>query len=210
MKRMRVVAMCGLAAAALAGTGLAADEQKEKPVTRLPPMPPAMNPTVEIQTTMGTIKAELWSGKAPKTVANFLAYAKDGFYDGTIFHRVIEGFMIQGGGFTPDMQQKDTRDPVRNEARSDVPNERGTLAMARTPVVDSATSQFFINLKDNDFLNHKNRTPRGFGYCVFGKVVEGMDVVDKIAKVKTGRKSGHQDVPVETVRIESIRLTDDR
>jgi cyclophilin family peptidyl-prolyl cis-trans isomerase len=163
-------------------------------------------PVVVIKTSMGTIEAELWPGKAPKTAENFLGYVKKGFYDGLIFHRVIPRFMIQGGGFTPKMKKKDTGDPIKNEARADVPNERGTLAMARTPDPHSATAQFFINLVDNDFLNHKSKTPRGWGYCVFGKVVEGMDVVDKIAKVKTGRHGRFRDVPEEPVVIESIRL----
>ncbi len=162
----------------------------------------AAKPVIVIETSMGTIKAELWPDKAPATVASFLAYIKDGYYAGTIFHRVIDGFMIQGGGFTADMRQKSTKAPVRNEARSDTPNARGTLAMARTSVVDSATSQFFINLVDNGFLNHQNETPAGFGYCVFGKVTSGQDVVDAIGKVATAA----QDVPRQTVEIKSITL----
>lgn len=161
---------------------------------------------VVIETSMGSITAELWPDKAPATVSNFLAYIEQEFYDGLIFHRVIDGFMIQGGGFNEQMSQKQSGKPIVNEARADVPNARGTLAMARTMVVDSATSQFFINLKDNAFLNHRNRTPQGFGYCVFGKVVDGMDVVDAIAKVRTGNVSGHQDVPLEPVVIKSIRV----
>ena len=129
----------------------------------------AQNPIVVIRTSMGSIKAELWSDKAPLTVKNFVDYVKEGFFDGLIFHRVIDGFMIQGGGFTPDMKQKKSRDPIKNEAGKDALNKRGTLAMARTSIVDSATSQFFINLKDNAFLDHRNKTPQGFGYCVFGK-----------------------------------------
>ncbi|MCE9615193.1 MAG: peptidylprolyl isomerase [Lentisphaerae bacterium] len=170
--------------------------------------PPAAKPVVVIETSQGTIKAELWPDKAPATVASFLGYAGDHFYDGTIFHRVINNFMIQGGGFTASMNQKPTKAPVRNEARTDTPNARGTLAMARTAVVDSATSQFFINLVDNGFLNHQSESPQGFGYCVFGKVTDGMDVVDKIAKVQTGTVSGFQDVPREAVVIKSIRLAD--
>lgn len=162
-------------------------------------------PLVIIETSLGTIKAELFEDKAPLSVANFMAYVSKGAYDGTIFHRVIDNFMIQGGGFTAEMVQKPTDAPVKNEARKDVPNARGTLAMARTSVVDSATCQFFINLKDNAFLNHQNTSARGFGYAVFGKVIEGMDVVDKIAKVATGNKGGHQDVPVEPVIIKSIK-----
>ena len=166
------------------------------------------NPMVIIETSKGTIKAELWPDKAKQTVANFLGYADDKFYDGLIFHRVIKNFMIQGGGFTPDMQQKPAKAAIRNEARSDVRNLRGTLAMARTMDVDSATSQFFINLVDNGFLDHKDKSPRGFGYCVFGKVVEGMDVVDAIAAVETGSHGPFQDVPRETVEIISIRRAD--
>jgi cyclophilin family peptidyl-prolyl cis-trans isomerase len=164
--------------------------------------PAGANAIVVIETSMGTIKAELWADKAPLTVANFLKYVDDGHYDGLIFHRVISGFMIQGGGFTPDMEQRKTREPVKNEATPELKNDRGTLAMARTSVVDSATSQFFINHKNNSFLNQTSRDPRGFGYCAFGKVVEGMDVVDKIAAVKTrSLPGGMDDVPVEAVKI---------
>jgi cyclophilin family peptidyl-prolyl cis-trans isomerase len=165
---------------------------------------PKENPMVVIKTSLGDIKAELYSDQAPLTVKNFLQYAEDGHYNGTIFHRVISNFMIQGGGFTPDMNQKPTRAPIKNEAANGLKNERGTLAMARTSVIDSATSQFFINVKDNDFLNHSSPTPQGFGYCVFGKVVEGMDVVDKIKSVRTGNRGPFQDVPVETVEIIEI------
>lgn len=164
------------------------------------------NPQVIIETSMGTITAELWPDKAPVTVDNFIQYAEKEFYDGLIFHRVIDGFMIQGGGFDSAMNQKKTGQQIKNEAQAGVPNKRGTLAMARTMVVDSATSQFFINLKDNAFLNHRDKTAQGYGYCVFGKVVDGMDVVDAIAKVKTGNAGGHQDVPVEPVVIKSVRL----
>lgn len=166
------------------------------------------NMSVIIETSLGTIKADLWADKSPETVKNFLQYTDDKFFDGLIFHRVMDGFMIQGGGFSPDMKQKATRGPVKNEARSDVKNKRGTLAMARTQVVDSATAQFFINLVDNGFLDHSNNTPQGFGYCVFGQVTEGMDVVDKIAKVKTTTKGFNENVPVEPVVIKSIRRTD--
>lgn len=161
-----------------------------------------------IETSAGTIKAELWSDKAPETVKNFLSYVDDKFYDGTIFHRVIDGFMIQCGGFTPDMIQKPTKKPVKNEAKSDVKNAKGTLAMARTNVIDSATSQFFINLVDNGFLDHKAPTQDAFGYCVFGKVTEGMDVVAKIGKTPTGSKGPHSDVPKTTIVIKSIRQAD--
>jgi peptidyl-prolyl cis-trans isomerase A (cyclophilin A) len=159
-------------------------------------------PVVLIQTSKGTIKVELDAERAPITVQNFLAYADDGFYDGTIFHRVIDGFMIQGGGFAPDMSQKQTKPAIKNEASNGLQNRRGTLAMARTSVVDSATAQFFINLADNDFLNHGTRD---FGYAVFGRVVDGMDVVDSIGKVPTGRKGGHEAVPNEPVVIQSIK-----
>lgn len=157
------------------------------------------NPVVLIKTSKGDIKVELYKEKAPISVENFLSYVNDGYYSGTIFHRVIKNFMIQGGGFTADMKQKPTKDPIKNEAKNGLSNAKGTLAMARTAVVDSATSQFFINHADNKFLDHGTRD---YGYAVFGKVIEGMDVVDKIAIVPTG----HQDVPTETVTIESITL----
>jgi peptidyl-prolyl cis-trans isomerase A (cyclophilin A) len=157
---------------------------------------------VVIKTSKGEIQVELEAERAPLTVRNFLAYADEGFYDGTVFHRVIDGFMIQGGGFGTDMRQKQTHDPIKNEADNGLKNARGTLAMARTSVVDSATAQFFINLVDNDALNHGQRD---FGYAVFGRVVGGVDVVDAIAKAPTGRSGGYQDVPVEQVVIESIK-----
>lgn len=160
---------------------------------------------VVIDTSMGKIEAELWPKKAPKTVANFLSYAEDKFFDGLIFHRVIDGFMIQGGGFEKSMRQKTPKAPIVNEARADTPNAKGTLAMARTMNVNSATAQFFVNLKDNAFLDHKNKTQRGYGYCVFGKVTSGMDVVDKIAKVRTKRFGQHEALPVTPVVINSIR-----
>ena len=156
---------------------------------------------------MGTITLELDEAKAPATVANFAQYAKDGHYDGTIFHRVIDGFMVQGGGFTRDMNQKKTREPVRNEAMNGLKNRRGTIAMARTMVVDSATSQFFNNLVDNDFLDFQSPTPQGFGYAVFGKVVSGMEVVDAIAKVKTGSAGPHQNVPETPVVIRKVTVS---
>ncbi|MFB3893664.1 MAG: peptidylprolyl isomerase [Phycisphaerae bacterium] len=165
----------------------------------------APNPVVIIETSLGTMKAELWADKAPLTVANFLAYVDEKFYDGLIFHRVISGFMAQGGGFSPKMQQKPAKKPVKNEARSDAKNARGTLAMARTSVVDSATSQFFINLVDNGFLDHKDNSPNGFGYCAFGRLTEGLDVLDKIGRVPTGSVSGYDDVPTTAVEIRSIR-----
>ncbi|HCG19770.1 MAG TPA: cyclophilin [Verrucomicrobia bacterium] len=154
---------------------------------------------VEMQTTKGTIVLELDDEKAPETVRNFVEYVQTGHYDGTIFHRVIDGFMIQGGGFTKDMNQKATKAPIRNEASNGLRNKRGTIAMARTMVVDSATSQFFINLVDNDFLDFTSPTPQGYGYAVFGRVADGMDVVDAIAKVKTGYHGPHQNVPEEAI-----------
>lgn len=162
------------------------------------------NPIVVIETSMGTITAELWADKAPGTVENFLRYVGDGFFNGTIFHRVIGGFMIQGGGFTPDMQQKSTHDEITNEATAELLNDRGTLAMARTNEVHSATSQFFINLVDNAFLNQTNTTAESFGYCVFGKVTDGMDVVDAIGKVETASRGYSDDVPVEPVEIKAV------
>ena len=159
-----------------------------------------------IETSMGTITLDLNDEKAPETVANFAKYAADGHYDGTIFHRVIDGFMIQGGGFTKDMNQKDTREPIRNEAMNGLKNRRGTIAMARTMVVDSATSQFFINLVDNDFLDFQAPTQQGFGYAVFGEVTDGMDVVDRIAKVKTGFSGPHQNVPEEAIVIRKVTV----
>ncbi len=157
---------------------------------------------VVLETSKGDITIELYQDEAPISVENFLKYVDDGFFDGTIFHRVIPNFMIQGGGFTEDMNQKPTRDAIKNEAKNGLKNERGTLAMARTSVVDSATSQFFINHADNDFLNN---SARDFGYAVFGKVVDGMDVVDAIAGVKTGRSGSHDDVPKEPVVIRAAR-----
>ncbi len=163
------------------------------------------NPVVIMDTNKGVIKIELWADKAPITVENFLRYTDNGFFDGLIFHRVIPGFMIQGGGFSADMVQKSTYDAIKNEARSDVPNTRGTLSMARTGVVDSATSQFFINHTDNGNLNHTSESPSGFGYAVFGTVIEGMDVVDAIAMVTTGSVRGMQNVPLDAVVINSVK-----
>ena len=163
------------------------------------------NPIVVIQTNKGAITVELWADKAPISVENFLRYTDNSFFDGMVFHRVIPGFMIQGGGFSPDMVQKSTYDAIKNEASASVPNDRGTLAMARTNVVDSATAQFFVNLVDNDFLNHTDETQRGFGYVVFGEVIEGMDVVDTIAKVETATTKGFQNVPTEPVVITSAK-----
>ena len=160
-----------------------------------------------IETTLGTITLALDEAKAPATVANFAQYARDGHYDGTVFHRVIDGFMIQGGGFTKDMNQKPTREPIRNEAANGLKNRRGTIAMARTMVVDSATSQFFINLVDNDFLDFSSPTLQGYGYAVFGEVMDGMSVVDAIAKVKTGFFGQHQNVPDTPVVIRKVTVS---
>jgi peptidyl-prolyl cis-trans isomerase B (cyclophilin B) len=161
---------------------------------------------VKVETSMGDIVLELDKDKAPETVANFVEYANAGFYDGTIFHRVIAGFMIQGGGFDADMSQKKTRTPIRNEADNGLKNDTGTIAMARTPDPDSATAQFFINVKDNGFLNHTAPTMQGWGYAVFGKVTDGMDVVHAIEKVGTTSRMGMQDVPVETVVINKVTV----
>jgi len=164
---------------------------------------------VEMQTNLGTIVLELNAEKAPKTVANFLQYAKDGFYEGTIFHRVIGNFMIQGGGFTADYAEKPTHQAITNEANNRLQNTRGTIAMARTPNPHSATSQFFINVTDNFFLDHKAPTPRSWGYAVFGKVTQGMDVVDKIRKIKTGRGGPFgRDVPKTPVIIEKVSVVE--
>ena len=159
-----------------------------------------------IETSLGTITLALNEEKSPATVANFAQYARDGHYDGTIFHRVIDGFMIQGGGFTKEMNQKPTREPIRNEAVNGRKNRRGTISMARTMVVDSATSQFFINVADNDFLDFTAPTPQGYGYAVFGEVVDGMEVVDAIAKVKTGFFGAHQNVPDTPIVIKKITV----
>jgi cyclophilin family peptidyl-prolyl cis-trans isomerase len=161
---------------------------------------------VVMETSKGTIEIELDGDKAPISVANFLRYVDEEFYDGTIFHRVMPDFMIQGGGFRPDMTQKPTHAPIKNEADNGLKNDRGTIAMARTGVVDSATAQFFINVGErNDFLNHRDPSVEGFGYAVFGKVVKGMDVVDKIVAVPTGTVGGYENVPTEAVTIVSVR-----
>jgi cyclophilin family peptidyl-prolyl cis-trans isomerase len=183
-----------LAAAVQAGPGA---EEKEKP---------AANPKVVMKTNLGDITIELYADKAPITVKNFLNYVEKKFYDGTIFHRVINGFMIQGGGFMPDMAQKETGPPIKNEAGNGLKNGLYTIAMARTNIVDSATAQFFINVADNNGLDHKDDTPQGYGYAVFGKVIDGTDVVDKIKAVKTTTKGMYKDVPVKPVVIEKIRI----
>ncbi|GLS82579.1 peptidylprolyl isomerase [Paraferrimonas haliotis] len=161
---------------------------------------------VILQTNFGNITLKLDAEKAPKTVENFLNYVKSGFYDDTIFHRVIDGFMVQGGGFTADMEQKSTQATIENEANNGLTNKVGSIAMARTQDPHSATAQFFINVSDNTFLDHKNESMQGWGYCVFGEVVDGLDVIDTIKKVKTGHYGMHQDVPVEAVVIEKATL----
>ncbi|MGQ9425361.1 peptidylprolyl isomerase [Gilvimarinus sp. F26214L] len=163
---------------------------------------------ITLHTTLGDITLELDFEKAPKTAANFKQYAEDGFYNGTIFHRVIDGFMVQGGGMTADMQEKETRDSIENEADNGLQNKVGTVAMARTMEPHSATAQFFINVKDNDFLNHTRKDAQGWGYCVFGKVVDGMDTVNKIKDVETGNAGFHQDVPKEPIVIERVTVSD--
>ena len=164
----------------------------------------AANPQVEMKTSLGTLTIELYPDKAPKTVENFLQYARDGFFDGTVFHRVIPGFMIQGGGMSPELKEKPTRPPVPNEAKNGLKNETGTIAMARTADPHSATAQFFINLQNNGFLDYPGRD--GWGYAVFGKVVQGLDVVEKIARVPTGNSGFHQNVPTKPVLIEAARV----
>ncbi len=198
---MKRTACIGAVVALACGVVLAAQEQPTM-ATNAPASAPATNVTVVMTTTLGTIEIELFAGKAPISVSNFLAYADMGFFDGTIFHRVIPGFMVQGGGFTANMAQKSTRVPIKNEADNGLKNERGTLAMARTSDINSATAQFFINVKDNAFLDH---SPRGFGYAVFGRVASGMDVVDKIAAVQTTTVGGFENVPVKAVVITSAK-----
>ena len=170
----------------------------------------AQNPRVEFKTSMGSFALELYPDKAPKTVANFIQYVNSGFYNGTIFHRVIDGFMIQGGGFEPGMREKPTRPPIENEAglalKGGLKNELGTVAMARTPNPHSATAQFFINVKNNGFLDYREPSPQGFGYAVFGRVVEGMDTVLRISKSPTATVEQHQDVPQRPILIESVSL----
>jgi peptidyl-prolyl cis-trans isomerase B (cyclophilin B) len=190
MKKLILTTVLGFGFAAPSGGALAVDD----------------HPRVRLHTNMGNIVVELDREKAPKTVENFLRYVKEGFYDGTTFHRVIPGFMIQGGGMTPDMQRKPTQAPIQNEANNGLKNTTGSIAMARTSDPHSATSQFFINVADNAPLDHKSPTPRGWGYTVFGKVVEGMDVVMAISQVPTTARAGHQDVPVKDVVIEKAEF----
>ena len=205
---MKPMPMCRTVVAAL-GVALAAGCSKPQPVVTAVPAEPPPAPKEEtvsaiIKTSMGEIEVELFADRAPETVKNFLAYVDAGHFNGTIFHRVIDGFMIQGGGFTRDMRQKPTQAPVRNEAANRVPNQRGTLAMARTGDPHSASAQFFINVADNAFLNHSAPTPQGWGYCVFGRVTRGMEVVDRIKAVPTTTVGPFENVPAEPVEILSI------
>jgi len=183
----------------IGGFAMTADAKDEK----------ATNPVVEMKTNMGVIKIELYPDKAPKSVENLLWYIEKRFYENLVFHRVIPNFMIQGGGFTKDMSKKEPNAPIINEATNGLGNDRGTLAMARTMEINSATCQFFINLKDNDFLNHKDKTSRGYGYAVFGKIIEGLEVMDKIAEVKTTTKGGYENVPSSPVIIEKAYVLDE-
>ena len=200
MKNATVFALCLVfALIAFPGDGYSNSEHNKNTSADSSGKKERRKPMVLISTSLGDIKLELYEEEAPITVANFLSYVEEGFYDNTIFHRVIDNFMVQGGGITEDMKQKPTKPPIKNEAENGLKNERGTVAMARTAVVDSATSQFFINHRDNPFLDHG---VRDFGYAVFGKVVEGIEVVDKIASVKTGPR----DVPAETVSILSMKV----
>ncbi|WP_320686831.1 peptidylprolyl isomerase [Gemmata algarum] len=187
MHSVKMLVLCGVAFAAVTGTVRAA------------------NPVVAIETSHGTFKVELFEDKAPVTVKNFLQYVEDKHYDGTIFHRVISDFMIQGGGFEPGMKEKKTREPIKNESANGLSNLKGTLSMARTNVADSATSQFYVNVKDNTFLD-KAKARDGVGYCVFGRVIEGMDVVEKIKAVETGTAGGHENVPTKDVVIKSVKV----
>lgn len=188
------LAFCGVALA------MAADKPETKDTAKSDKSPVQL----VMKTSMGDIELELYPDKAPISVKNFLQYVDDGFYSGTIFHRVIKNFMIQGGGFDASMTQKKNREPIKNEAANGLKNEKGTLAYARTGIVDSATSQFFINTVDNNRLDYRDASPQGFGYCVFGKVIKGLDVVEKIQNVQTGTKNGFADVPVQTVEIKAI------
>ena len=187
MMSIKVMILCFVVVSMVAGTARAA------------------NPVVAVETNMGTFKVELFEDKAPVTVKNFLQYVEDKHFDGTIFHRVISDFMIQGGGFEPGMKEKKTRDPIKNEASNGLSNLKGTLAMARTGEPNSATSQFYVNVKDNTNLD-KAKDPRGVGYCVFGRVIEGMDVVEKIKGVETGTSKGHDDVPTKDIVIKSVKV----
>jgi peptidyl-prolyl cis-trans isomerase A (cyclophilin A) len=191
----RILSLCALSIFLISGVVMAATADL-----------PAKNPVVLMETSMGNVKIQLDPQKAPISVKNFLYYVKSGFYGGTVFHRVIPGFMIQGGGFTADINPKVTKAQIRNEAGNGLKNDRGTIAMARTMIVDSATAQFFINVADNVALNHRDDSMQGYGYAVFGKVIEGMDIVDRIAKVRTGMQKGMGDVPETPVVIKSMKV----
>jgi len=193
-RKLAVAVIVAVAVLLIISPGLADKKTAEK-----------SNPVVLMETTLGPIKIELSHEKAPITAENFLRYVDEGFYDGTAFHRVIKGFMVQGGGLTADMERKKTHQPIKNEASPQLKNDRGTIAMARTAEIHSATSQFFINLVDNTFLNQRDKTARGYGYCVFGRVTECMDVVDKIGTVKTTTRGPYKDVPVTPVIIKTVR-----
>jgi len=197
--KLNLPLLAALALTFAGSTGLT-QAQETSPVSEIKPV------TVVLETSKGTLEIELDAAKAPGTVANFIKYVKKGHYDGLIFHRVIPDFMIQGGGFTADMQQKETEAPIQNEAKNGLKNVRGSLAMARTPNPHSASSQFFINLKDNTFLDYPGQD--GWGYCVFGKVSKGIEIMDQIAAVPTTTKSGHQNVPVEPVTIKSAKVSE--
>ena len=204
--RRRLTIALGLGGALVAVLPSARAEDKTAGAAKACPKPEKGKTMVRLETNFGAITLELNAEKAPKTVANFLRYVEKGYYDGTVFHRVIDNFMIQGGGFEPGMKQKPTDGTIENEAANGLTNDVYTVAMARTPNPHSASSQFFINVKSNDFLNFTSPTPQGFGYCVFGKVVEGKDVVDRIKAVKTGPKGAHQDVPLEDVVIQKASV----
>jgi cyclophilin family peptidyl-prolyl cis-trans isomerase len=205
---MRIPATLFLCALSLALTGQAAGKPKTTKKTEKAPVSQTA-PQVKLHTTLGDVVIKLDDAKAPVTVQNFLSYVKDGHFDGTLFHRVIPGFMAQGGGFTEKWQQKPTKTPIKNEADNGLLNKRGTIAMARTSDPQSATAQFFINYKDNDFLDYKSPTPQGWGYTVFGEVVQGMDVVDKMATVPTGRGGPMpSDVPQTTIVIEKASVVE--
>jgi cyclophilin family peptidyl-prolyl cis-trans isomerase len=180
---------------------------KEKDVKQ--EMAKKVNTVVKLETSMGDVYVELYTKESPISAKNFVSYVEDGFYNGTIFHRVINGFMVQGGGFLPGMQEKDTNEPIKNEANNNLSNKRGTLAMARTNVVDSATSQFFINVADNNFLDYRSDASAEYGYAVFGKVIQGMDIVEAIKNVETTRSGYYSDVPAEDVLIKTATVVDD-
>jgi cyclophilin family peptidyl-prolyl cis-trans isomerase len=205
-----MLAVLGVVVTMACGCGAPPPAEETAPAVKETPeaatQPAGTNPMVEMRTSLGTMKIELYPDKAPKTVENFLQYVRDGFYDGTVFHRVISGFMIQGGGFSPDMTEKETRAPIENEASNGLKNVRGSIAMARTPDPHSASSQFFINTVDNPMLDFTAETMEGYGYAVFGQVVEGLETLDAIKKVATGSRGGHDDVPMDPVLIESVRV----